>query len=276
MHSIQAMPRRAERHRAIFLSDLHLGTLGSRADLILEFLEAHTGDTIYLVGDILDIWHPLVIRWGATETRIIELLRQRAAEGCRIIYLLGNHDTRFMAEGAASPLGTEGDLPVEPKLTDLFVAQDGRRYLVLHGDVCDARPLRFHLLTRIGSRIDSLLVLVDGLLRRLRIAFGPHGRGPLKLLLSTVNDLLYRSRSHERRLVALAAADGLDGVICGHFHLAAMHHDHGLLYVNCGDWVDSFTAVVETQDGRLRLLSAAPHGTGLPAREMGATVGGGA
>lgn len=276
MHSIQATPRRAERHRAIFLSDLHLGTLGSRADLILEFLEAHSADTIYLVGDILDIWDPLVIRWGATETRIIDLLRRRADEGSRIVYLLGNHDARFGADAGAALPGAGEDLLVTPQLTDLHVAQDGRRYLVLHGDICDARPLRFHLLTRIGSRIDSLLVLVDGLLRRLRIAFGPHGRGPLKLMLSAVNDLLYRGRSHERRLVALAAAQGLDGVICGHFHLAALHQDHGLLYVNCGDWVDSFTAVVETQDGRLRLLSAAPHGTGLPAREMGVALGGGA
>lgn len=246
-----------ERHRALFLSDLHLGTIGSRADLILDFLTAHSADTIFLVGDIFDVWDPLMVRWTPAERRIVDLLRQRAAEGSRLIYLRGNHDAAYMGEGCTSPHKTEIALPVEPMAETVHAAGDGRRFLVIHGDVCDARPLRFHILTRIGSRIDSLLLLADSALRKLRIAFGPHGRGPLKLVLSAVNDLLYRNRAHERRLVALAKGKGLDGVICGHFHIASLHDDHGPLYVNCGDWVDSFTAVVETRDGRLQLLGAA-------------------
>lgn len=246
-----------ERHRALFLSDLHLGTLGSRADLIGDFLQVTTAETIYLVGDVFDVWEPLVVRWGDAERRVVDLLRQRAAEGSRLVYLRGNHDAAYMTERCTSPFGPDIALPVEPAAQVVHSLQDGQRLLVIHGDVCDARPLRFHILTRLGSRIDSMLLLVDGALRKLRIAFGPHGRGPLKLILSAVNDLLYRSRSHERRLVALSRAEGLDGVLCGHFHIATMHEDHGPLYINCGDWVDSFTAVVETQDGRLQLLGAA-------------------
>lgn len=266
-----------ERHRALFLSDLHLGTLGSRADLVLAFLEAHTAEVIYLVGDIFDIWDPLVIQWTAAEGRIVDLLRQRAEEGCLLVYLRGNHDAAFKSARCRSPLGPRIDLPVEPVASAVHVAADGRRFLVTHGDVCDARPLRFHLLTRLGSRIDSVLLLIDGALRKLRISFGPQGRGPLKLALSVVNDLLYRNRAHERRLVALAAAEGLDGVVCGHFHIAALHDDHGLLYVNCGDWVDNFTAVVETREGALRLLAAASPGEAQPARDaVPVPAGGGA
>lgn len=246
-----------ERHRALFLSDLHLGTMGSRADLVLDFLRTATADTIFLVGDIFDVWDPLIQRWTDTERNILALLRQRAAEGSQLVYLRGNHDAAYMSDRCRSPLACEIALPVQPMAQAVHTLQDGQRLLVLHGDICDARPLRFHILTRLGSRIDSLLLLVDGALRKLRIAFGPHGRGPLKLILSAVNDLIYRNRAHERRLVGLARAEGLDGVICGHFHIAAMHADHGPLYVNCGDWVDSFTAVVETQDGRLQLLGAA-------------------
>lgn len=246
----------AERHRALFLSDLHLGTLGSRADLVLGFLLAHSADTIFLVGDIFDVWDPLMVRWNAAERRIVDLLRQRVVEGCKLVYLRGNHDAPYMSARCGSSLALEIALPVEPLAKVVHVTEDGRRFLVIHGDVCDARPLRFHILTRLGSRIDTLLLLADGALRKLRFAFGPHGRGPLKLVLSAVNDLIYCNRSHERRLVALAQAESLDGVICGHFHIAAMHDDHGLLYVNCGDWVDSFTAVVETRDGRLQLLGA--------------------
>lgn len=245
-----------ERHRALFLSDLHLGTLGSRADLVLQFLTAHSADTIFLVGDIFDVWDPLVVRWTVAERQIVDLLRQRAADGCKLVYLRGNHDAPYQSERCRSSLSQEIALPVEPVAQTVHEAEDGRRFLVVHGDVCDARPLRFHILTRLGSRIDTLLLLADAGLKRLRLAFGPHGRGPLKLILSAVNDLMYCTRSHERRLVQLARSEGLDGVICGHFHIAAMHDDHGPLYVNCGDWVDSFTAVVETRDGRLQLLGA--------------------
>lgn len=249
--------RPVDRHRALFLSDLHLGALGSRADLVADFLQAHRADTIFLVGDIFDVWHPLMVRWGAAERRVVELLRQRADEGCRLVYLRGNHDAPYMSDRCTSRLASDIALPVEPAARMVHVTEDGQRFLVIHGDVCDARPLRFHILTRLGSRLDSLLLLADGALRTLRLAFGPHGRGPLKLILSALNDLIYCNRAHERRLVALARAEGLDGVICGHFHIAAIHQDHGPLYVNCGDWVDSFTAVVETRDGRLQLVGAA-------------------
>lgn len=244
-----------ERHRALFLSDLHLGTLGCRADLILSFLEHNTADHIYLVGDIFDLWDPLVTRWGEAQDRIVALLRARAAAGSRLVYLAGNHDRAVLA---GTVRDARADLSVTPEIAVTHHAADGRRYLVVHGDICDARILRFHLLTRIGSRVDSLLRLLDGGLRHLRFRFGPEGRGPVELMISAVNDLLYRGRRHERRLVALARAGGHDGVICGHFYIAAMHQDFGPLYVNCGDWVDSFTAVAEGPDGTLRLLSLSP------------------
>lgn len=177
--------------------------------------------------------------------------------GTRLVYLSGNHDRAPLTSSDARV-----DLPVAPDLATTHLAADGRRYLVLHGDICDARILRYHVLTRIGSRADSLLRLLDGGLRRLRLRFGPDGRGPVELLLGAVNDLLYRGRKHERRLVAMARSGGHDGVICGHFHIAAMHEDFGLLYVNCGDWVDSFTAVAEGDDGTLQLLSVVSEGFG--------------
>lgn len=242
-------------HRALFLSDLHLGTLGCRADLILSFLEQNKAHQIYLVGDIFDLWDPLVTRWGEAQDRIVALLRQRVAEGARLVYLAGNHDRAVLSRPVRD---ARADLSVTPEIAVTHLAADGRRYLVVHGDICDARILRFHLLTRIGSRADSLLRLLDGGLRRLRFRFGPEGRGPVELMLSAVNDLLYRGRRHERRLVALARAGGHDGVICGHFHIAAIHQDFGPLYVNCGDWVDSFTAVAEGPDGTLHLLSLSP------------------
>jgi UDP-2,3-diacylglucosamine pyrophosphatase LpxH len=243
----------AWRFRSLFLSDLHLGAPGCRAEAILEFLQGHDADTIYLVGDTFDLWDPLFTHWGEAEHRIVALLAARVAAGRRVVCLVGNHDRALIApSGRNRP--EVGGLAAEILPDLVHVAGDGRRYLVLHGDICDARVLRFHIWTRLGSRADSLLRLADKVLRRLRPALAPEARGPLEMLIHGLNDILYRNRRHERRLVALARAMGCDGVICGHFHIAALHDDHGLRYANCGDWTDSCTALAEAPDGTLALI----------------------
>lgn len=248
-----SVPIKAQWHRALFLSDLHLGAQGCAADRILTFLERNDADTIYLVGDVLDVWDPLFVRWSVTHDRILDILRDRAARGSRLVYLTGNHDRALRRHGAAALQGRY-DLPVEVAERAVHRGGDGRDYLVLHGDVCDARLLRRHICTRIGSRMDGALRLVDGLLRRLRLTFGPDRRGPVEAAICAVNALTYRNHRHEIRLTTLARSQGLQGVICGHFHLAALHDRHGIRYVNCGDWVDSMTAVAEGMDGTLRLI----------------------
>lgn len=248
MSSFGTPPAPPRHHRSLFLSDLHLGALGCRADLIRDFLERNTADRIYLVGDILDIWHPLTLHWGPVQDRIVALLRQRAAEGAELIYLVGNHDHAL--DGAEDC----GHFPARLCREISHLAADGRRYLVLHGDVCDARVLRWHIWTRIGSRIDGLLRRFDGALRHLRGSLRPEDRSPIEWAIAKLNEVLYLGTKHERKLIAHARQKAHDGVICGHFHVAALHNRHGLVYANCGDWVDSFTAIAEDADGRLQML----------------------
>ena len=240
-------------HRALFLSDLHLGAAGCAADNILWFLERNDADVIYLVGDVFDIWDPLFLRWSPLHDRILDLLRARAARGTRLVYLTGNHDRALRKQGAAALTGRY-HLPVEVMDETLHHGADGRSYLVLHGDVCDARLLRLHVCTRIGSRLDGALRLIDRGLRALRLTVGKDRRGPIEALISAVNALLYCNQRHETRLVDLARARGVQGVVCGHFHIAALHDRNDIRYVNCGDWVDSMTAVAEGLDGTFRLI----------------------
>lgn len=251
-------------YRSLFLSDLHLGAPGCRADDILAFLQGHDAETIYLVGDTFDLWDPLYVSWGPTERRIVALLNTRMAAGSRVVCLVGNHDRALLTEQARARPEVAG-LATEFHRDIVHIGGDGTRLLVLHGDVCDARVLRFHIWTRLGSRADSFLRLADRALRRLRPRLDPEVRGPLEALITGLNGMLYRGRRHERRLVALARSLGCDGVICGHFHIAAMHCEHGLRYANCGDWTDSCTALAEEWDGRLALI-------GMP-REAAARIG---
>jgi UDP-2,3-diacylglucosamine pyrophosphatase LpxH len=234
--------------RTLFLSDLHLGALSSRADLVLRFLQCHPAETYVLVGDILDLWQPLLPHWTAQDQAVIDHLELRARKGARLIYVRGNHDP------------DPSRIPAHARLSALHVAAhihqtgDNRRYLVVHGDEADSRMIRTHVMTRLGSLIDHGLRRCDRLLRRIRHR-QPETRGVVEWLLLVVNSATYRRRDHEHRLIAMARAAGLDGVICGHFHIAALHDQFGLTYANCGDWVDSMTALEDAGDGALRLLA---------------------
>lgn len=249
-------------HRALFLSDLHLGSLGCRADLVLEFLRRNTAPVIYLVGDILDIWHPLRVHWTATHDAIIEHLCFQAKAGVQLVYLVGNHDAEMRRDVRGHLL------PAEIADDVVHETATGQRFLVLHGDICDARVLRWHICTRIGSRADSLLRLLDHALRNLGRRVKPEKRSFIQALLSWVNSALCYGHGHEKRLVAMARARGHDGVICGHFHLAELHNNHGLLYANCGDWVDSFTAIAEDHSGRLSVVGGRPAVAALSPRRL--------
>lgn len=240
------------RHRTLFLSDLHLGSFGSRADLVLEFLARNNADTYLLVGDIIDSAPSVLSRWSASDQAVVDLLRLRMEAGARVVYVRGNHDPIDAVAEA------DQRLPVSPVDRAEHVAADGRRYLVVHGDGQDRRLFRWHVLTRIGSQADQVLRAADALIGQYVGTYVRSGaterRSVIEALLSLVNRGFYPGRPHERRLVGLARAGGFDGVICGHYHIPELRDLNGLRYANCGDWIDSFTALGEDDSGGLRLL----------------------
>lgn len=243
------VPERPVRHhRSLFLSDLHLGAFGSRADLVLDFLRSHLAESYLLVGDIVDLGSPFLSRWSADHQAVIDFLRKRKDAGAQITYVRGNHDP------APEDVQAERRLPVPLVDRVVHVAADGRRYLVIHGDEADVRLLRSHLLTRIGSLADGLLRRMDSLIGRRAAQGNPNRRSVIEALLAVANRGLSPGRAHERRLAELARGAGCDGVICGHFHIAALRELKGVRYANCGDWTDSFTALVEDFSGRIQLM----------------------
>ncbi|WP_226624588.1 UDP-2,3-diacylglucosamine diphosphatase [Alloyangia pacifica] len=234
-------------YRSLFISDLHLGARACRAAPILEFLRGVDAETIYLVGDIFDLWHGGRLHWAAAHDAIMAELRARATAGTRVVYLPGNHDATMRDPGAA----IEG---WELREAVIHTAADGRRYLVLHGDQCDPRILRWHFMTRLGSRADALLRQLDGYLRR-RAGLTEWEQSFVDRVLAGANTLLAMGDGFERKLTKLAGAAGAMGVICGHSHKPGLRRHNGVVYANCGDWVDSLTALAEDFDGEMRLLS---------------------
>ncbi|MGV8986853.1 MAG: UDP-2,3-diacylglucosamine diphosphatase [Cypionkella sp.] len=237
----------------LFLSDLHLGSRACRDQALLSFLQSHTADVIYLVGDIIDTWLPFGAHWTPAQHQVLAILLDRARLGTRLVYTPGNHDAFFRRFIGQDMLGIE--------VVDRIVheAADGRLYLVVHGDEGDVFDRNFPRLSRLGTRLDNAVRGLIGAVNRQRARVGWREWQLVDTLVKRFNDMVRACDAFEPRLVEVARAQGLDGIICGHFHKPALHSDHGVAYANCGDWVENATALVETTSGRLLLIDWAAH-----------------
>jgi UDP-2,3-diacylglucosamine pyrophosphatase LpxH len=262
----------AEHYRALFISDVHLGTPWSQACKLHEFLQQVRADTIYLVGDIIDFWR---IRrglvWPEAHGLVLRELLRKANAGTRVVFIPGNHDA-----GLRPYCGTRfGSIEIEE--TTVHTTASGRRYLVTHGDAYDVVVKRAHWLALIGDRSYALALAVNRPFNWVRRQLGKDYWSLSAYLKQRVKACVGRAGSFETKLVEAAAAHAASGVICGHIHHAASRLVGGVHYVNLGDWVESCTAVVETGAGDLELIdwSAAPVPIEViaePAKSMGAAA----
>jgi UDP-2,3-diacylglucosamine pyrophosphatase LpxH len=236
------------RYRSLFISDVHLGALGCRADRVLHFLERHDAEVIYLVGDIFDGWRPIRSRWSKVHDAVIHTLMARSREGSRIVYIPGNHDRFFRRH-----YGVYFER-IEVVEDALHTAADGRRYLITHGDCCDIFATKARWALQVGSHLDGAVRGLDALLNLARRGLGLPESVLIAETVARVNRLIRHADRFEERLSERARAGKADGIVCGHFHRAALHDDFGVIYANCGDWLESCTAIVEEADGQLRVV----------------------
>jgi UDP-2,3-diacylglucosamine pyrophosphatase LpxH len=257
----------SQRVRAIFLSDIHLGTRACQAGRLLEFLKAYESDYLFLVGDILDFWamRSRGVYWSAAQNTLLQKILKRARHHVQVIFIPGNHD-----EAAREHTGTSfGNIRVA--MDYVHAAADGKRYLLLHGDEFD-QVTRYHRwIAILGDHTYAALVRLNLALSWLRRTLGIPGywslSGYAKRKVKTAVDFVF---GFEEAVARHAKERGVDGVICGHIHVAALRDVHGICYVNCGDWVDSCTAIVEQPDGRLELVRwGAGHAAEVSARALG-------
>jgi UDP-2,3-diacylglucosamine pyrophosphatase LpxH len=237
--------------RAAFLSDVHLGSPHCHAEALATFLRQLRCDRLYLVGDIVDLWYMTAhrTRWGMHENHAVEALHALRRAGTEIVYVPGNHDrpARRLC-GLVLPA-------MQVRRRAIHVTADGRRLLVVHGDDYDGQTQFGSLQERCGDWLYYRILTGNLLLNRLRRRLGLR-------YWSLAEFLKQRSGAAGRyiaRFVDAGLADvrqrGLDGIVCGHIHRAALAMHDGLVYANDGDWVESLTALVEDRDGTLRLLS---------------------
>ena len=238
------------RYRTLWISDLHLGTRGSQAELVLDFLRHNESDTLYLVGDIADGWAlKRSFTWTQLHNDVVQKVLRRVRKGTRAIYIPGNHDAF-----ARAYVGLQfGGIDVMREA--VHTTADGRRLLVLHGDEFDGAVRYAPWLSKLGARAYELALLLNTTVNRARKAFGmPYWSLAAYLKGKTKKAVQYMG-DFENAVAALARERGVDGVVCGHIHKAELRPINGVLYANCGDWVESCTALAEHDDGRLELLT---------------------
>ena len=248
----------ARRFRALFISDVHLGTRGCQAERLLDFLRQHDADTIYLVGDIVDGW---ALRsswyWPQLHNDVVQKMLRKGRHGSRIVYVPGNHD-EFLRGYYGTHFGG-----IEVMETAIHDAADGRRYLVVHGDVFDIVVTQARWLALLGDKAYEFALIGNRIFNAMRRRFGAPYWSLSQWAKLKVKNAVNFIGAFEEALATEAKRRRADGVICGHIHYATMHdrfhyatmHDRfGLHYINCGDWVESCTAVAEREDGTFEII----------------------
>jgi UDP-2,3-diacylglucosamine pyrophosphatase LpxH len=242
--------RESARLRAVFISDTHLGSVHSHAGELADFLGQLRCERLYLVGDIVDLWWISRNRtaWGRDHNRVVEALHALRRAGSEIIYIPGNHDRplRHMV-GLALPR-------MQVRRRMIHTCADGKRLWVTHGDEFDAITHFGGFQEKLGDWLYGQILhgnrLTNAWRRRLGLRYW-----------SMADFLKSKSRAAEsyieryvRACVDDARRRGLDGIVSGHIHRPTLTSVDGIVYANDGDWVESMTALAESQDGTLMLL----------------------
>jgi UDP-2,3-diacylglucosamine pyrophosphatase LpxH len=243
------LQRATLRARTVFISDVHLGFKGCQAQYLLDFLRSVECQSIYLVGDIIDLWAlSKSFYWPQAHNDVIRTVLGKAKHGTRVIYIPGNHD-RVFRDHDGLVLGN-----VEIRREAIHQTADGRRFLVLHGDEFDSIVRASPLLESIGSHAYAAALTLNRYVNSIRSRFGFPYWSLAAFLKHKVKNAVTYIASFEKALAAEARRQQVHGVICGHIHRAEITEIDGITYCNDGDWVESCTTLVEDFDGRLSLL----------------------
>jgi UDP-2,3-diacylglucosamine pyrophosphatase LpxH len=238
------------RIRALFLSDIHLGSRACQAERLLSFLKQYECRTIFLLGDIVDFWAlKRAVYWPEAHNTVVQKLLRLARHGVDIVYIPGNHDEALKKYFDTS-FGN-----VRLKKDYVHVAADGKRYALLHGDQYDQVTTYARWLSVLGDASYNVLVDLNRVLSWVRRRFKLAGHWSLAdYAKRNIQGAASFISGFEVAVARHGKALAVNGVICGHIHTPVIKQLDGVVYLNCGDWVDSCTAIVEHVDGTMELV----------------------
>src|SRR3989440_9951552 len=237
------------RYRTAWISDTHLGTRGCNATALLDFLRETDFDTLYIVGDLIDIWSlRRAIYWPQQHNDVIQKILRKARKGTRVVYIPGNHD-----ELVTTFCGAYGNIEIAERA--IHVTASGERILIIHGHELDTVVQNVKWLAFAGDLGYQFLLSLNPLINFLRRRFGLRLWSLSAYAKQRVKDAVSFIGKFEAAVAHYAERYRVDAVLCGHIHSAAIREFGRVAYYNCGDWVESYTALVEAYDGMISLIN---------------------
>lgn len=240
-------------YKSIFISDVHLGTRDCKATQLLDFLKHNTCDNLYLVGDIIDGWkiHQNRWCWNQEHTNVVRKILGFSRNNVRVVYIAGNHD-EFLRTFMPYDF-TFGNIELHNQI--IHEGVDGKRYLVVHGDMFDGINRIVPWLSFLGDRAYDFILRLNSRFNWIRRKFGFGYWSLSKYLKHRVKQAMAFMFAFEVNITDYCKKRKLDGVICGHIHHAEIKQIDGITYMNDGDWVESMTALVEHINGTWELIT---------------------
>jgi UDP-2,3-diacylglucosamine pyrophosphatase LpxH len=247
-------------YRAIWISDVHLGTKHAQVGKLLEFLRDTESAHLYIVGDFIDGWQ---LRrkwfWNDDHNTLIQKLLRKNRKHTRVTFVTGNHD-EFLEQFFGIAFGT-----VKLAERAVHTGADGKKYLVIHGHQFDGLVHFNRLLERVGTVLYDKILDLNVWINRIRRSFGFGYWSFASYIKLRAKSAVKYVTDYEDTMLQFGRKSGMAGVICGHIHRPEIRQVGDMLYMNCGDWVENCTALVEDFDGNFSLIrfhESDVHGAG--------------
>jgi UDP-2,3-diacylglucosamine pyrophosphatase LpxH len=239
------------KYKTIFISDVHLGTRFAQTEKLIDFLKENESENLFLVGDIIDGWSiKRKLIWPQSHSDVIQKILRKARKGTNIYLITGNHD-EFLRPFVPLILGDNLNISNEFDYTSI----NGKRYYVTHGDFFDSITMTKKWLAILGDYGYDFLLYINHVLNKIRRTFKINSQWSLsKYIKDNVKSSVNFINDFEKVLTDHAKHKSYDGIICGHIHKAEQRDINGIEYKNCGDWVESCTAIVEKHNGEFELI----------------------
>jgi UDP-2,3-diacylglucosamine pyrophosphatase LpxH len=249
MNTLARPPFSPNQYRSIFISDVHLGSYGCQAEKLLNFLQNTSCDQLFLVGDIIDGWQMRGrVYWPESHERVMKQLLEMAKTGTKVRYITGNHD-EFLRNYGALQFDTI-EIVDEYRLRN----KDGGEFLVIHGDQYDVITKYARWISTLGDVGYNLLLRINVVVNKVRSLLGYDYWSFSKWVKDSVKQAVSYVGDFEATVASVCNQRGYAGIICGHIHKAANREVGGVRYLNCGDWVESCTAILHTHDGQFQVI----------------------
>lgn len=226
------------------ISDVHLGTYGSNAKELVNYLESIEPEILVLNGDIIDIWQFNKRYFPKSHMKVIQSITNLLTKGTKIHYITGNHDEMFRKFANFSI----GNFHIQNKL--VLKLESGTAW-VFHGDVFDTTMKHSKWVAKLGGKGYDLLILLNTCINWISVKLGREKISLSKKVKDSVKGIIKYVNNFENTAAEIAIENGYDYVVCGHIHQPQIKKiavkDKEVTYLNSGDWVENATALEYTE-----------------------------